>query len=55
MYCIYYSQPRTVSKTFNLVLYMYHAREPLYANSAVIALWLQSTNAQDGVPSSLER
>ena len=25
---------------------LYHARDPLYSNSAVIAWWLQSTSAQ---------
>ena len=32
----------------------YHAREPLYSNSAVIACWLQSTSAQNSVPSCLK-
>ena len=31
----------------------HHAREPLYSNSAVIARWLQSTSAHNGVPSCL--
>ena len=29
---------------------VYHAREPQYAKSAVIAWWLQSTSAQNSVP-----
>ena len=35
------------------ILYLVHAREPLYSNSAVIAWWLQSTSAQNRVPYNL--
>ena len=38
------------SKQFSIALITYHAREPLYSNSAVIAWWLQSTSAQNSVP-----
>ena len=31
-----------------------HDREPLYSKGAVIAKWLQSTSAQNSVPSRLK-
>ena len=45
----------TFQKSFSGVQELYrnydHAREPLYSNSTVIALWLQSTSVQNSVPS----
>ena len=33
---------------------MYHARDPRYSNSTVTTSWLQSTSAQNRVPSCLK-
>ena len=33
---------------------MYHARDPRYSNIAVTTSWLQSTSAQNRVPSCLK-
>ena len=35
--------------------YDIHAREPLYWNSAIIAMWLQSMSAQNSVPIAVKK
>ena len=38
-----------VSNKIFFILSLYHAREPLYSNSAVIAWWSQSTSGKNRV------
>ena len=42
------------AKSVRFYLNRFHARKPLYSKDAVIAWWLQSTSAQNIVPSCLK-
>ena len=44
-----------LGKSGNVNFSIYHAIEPLFLNSAVVAGWLPSTRAQHSVPCCLKR